>query len=43
MFETLKRLWNNRTINGMTETMLNNAVTKGWITEIEKQQILAAQ
>ena len=36
MFETLKRLYHDGTI-GMTQ--LENAVTKGWITEEEMQEI----
>jgi len=41
MFETLKNLWANRTTNGITETMLTNAVTKGWITTDLKIEIMA--
>lgn len=41
MFETLKRLWVNRATNGMTEIMLTNAVTKGWITVDQKTTIMA--
>lgn len=38
MFERLKYLWEN---NKLTETMLNNAVTKGWITTDQKTEIMA--
>lgn len=37
MFETLQRLWNE---GKLTESMLDNAVTKSWITTEEKQQIM---
>ena len=38
MFYTLKRLFAQGKID---EQCLSNAVTKGWITEAEKQMILA--
>lgn len=38
MFETLQRLWREEKL---TEAMLDNAVTKSWITTEEKQQIIA--
>lgn len=42
MFETLMRLYNGG--NGpLTVTMLANAVIKGWITDAEKQQIMATK
>ena len=41
MFITLKGLWANRATNGMTEAMLDKAVTKTWITADEKTQIMA--
>ena len=37
MYETLKRLYNEKKI---TEPMLNNAVSKGWITEEQKKEIV---
>lgn len=40
MFETLKRLYHDGTI-GMAQ--LKNAVTKGWITEEEKQEIIGGK
>lgn len=40
MFETLKRLYHDGTI-GMAQ--LENAVTKGWITEEEKQEIIGGK
>jgi hypothetical protein len=40
MFETLLRLWKE---GKLTEIQLNNAVLKGWITEEQKQEILASQ
>ena len=40
MFERLKRLY----IAGkLTNTGLSNAVIKGWITEDQKQKIIAAK
>lgn len=40
MYETLLRLY----IQGkLTEVGLNNAVTKGWITEEEKEKIIKSQ
>ncbi|MDT8717745.1 XkdX family protein [Clostridium sp. 19966] len=40
MFETLKRLY----LEGrLADEKLSNAVTKGWITEDEKQQIINAK
>ena len=40
LFERLKRLY----VNGkLTATHLVNAVIKGWITEEQKQEILAAK
>jgi hypothetical protein len=38
MFETLKRLWNE---GKLTEAKLDNAVTKSWITEEQKAEIMA--
>ncbi|HBC94313.1 MAG TPA: XkdX family protein [Pelotomaculum sp.] len=39
MYPTLERLYNEGKLNA---TLLNNAVAvKGWITEQEKQQIIA--
>lgn len=40
MFVRLKRLYEN---GKLTATELANAVTKGWITEAQKQEILAAK
>lgn len=40
MFERLKRLYAGKKL---TATGLANAVIKGWITEAEKQEILAAK
>ncbi len=40
MFETLKGLWVNRSNNGLTEAMLDKAVTKGWITAEQKTQLM---
>jgi hypothetical protein len=40
MYETLLRLWKE---GRLTETQLSNAVLKGWITEEQKQEILASQ
>ena len=37
MYETLKRLYNE---NKLTVDQLSNAVSKGWITEEEKQTII---
>lgn len=37
MFETLKRLYLEGRLN---EVGLSNAVTKGWITEEQKQEII---
>lgn len=39
MFNTLKRLFGQGKID---EQGLGNAVTKGWITEAEKQEIIGA-
>lgn len=39
MFETLKRLY-NRGEGKLTIAMLANAVSKGWITEDQKQEII---
>lgn len=40
MFERLKRLY----VSGkLTAVGLTNAVIKGWITEAQKQEILAAK
>lgn len=36
MFDTLKRLYEN---GKLTDTGLDNAVAKNWITEAEKQSI----
>lgn len=42
MFETIMRLYNGG--NGpLTATMLSNAVIKGWITDAQKQEILATK
>ena len=42
MFETLMRLFDSG--NGpLTTAMLANAVIKGWITEAQKQEILATK
>ncbi len=42
MFETLMRLYNGG--NGpLTVTMLSNAVIKGWISEAQKQEIIASK
>lgn len=38
MYETLLRLWK---ANKLSEAALTNAVTKAWITEEEKNTILA--
>ena len=38
MYPTLERLYNDCKLNAM---LLSNAVVKGWITEEEKQQIIA--
>lgn len=40
MFITLERLYND---GRLTEVGLSNAVTKGWITEAEKNSILAVE
>jgi hypothetical protein len=40
MYETLLRLWKE---GKLTEESLNTAVLKGWITEEQKQEILASQ
>ena len=40
MFNTLERLY---TEGRLTEVGLSNAVTKGWITEEEKNSILAVE
>ena len=37
MYETLKRLYDE---NKLTVNQLSNAVTKGWITEEQKQTII---
>lgn len=37
MYEALMRIYRNT----KDETYLNNAVTKGWLTDEEKQQIIA--
>jgi hypothetical protein len=42
MFETLKRLYAAGK-GPLTVTMLANAVIKGWITDTEKQEILATK
>lgn len=39
MFETLKRLYKE---GSLTEQGLNNAISKGWITEQQKALIMAA-
>jgi len=36
MYETLKRLYNST----KNETLLTNAVKKGWITEEQKERIM---
>ena len=38
MFETLKRLWIEEKL---TETKLDNAVSKGWITADQKTDIVS--
>jgi len=38
MYFTLKRMYEAGTLN---ETHLDNAVAKGWISEIEKEEIIA--
>ena len=38
MYVRLKRMYEAGTLN---ETHLNNAVAKGWISEIEKAEIVA--
>ena len=38
MYETLKRLYNDKKINDVS---LGNAVSKGWITNEEKATIIA--
>lgn len=40
MFERLKRLYVNKSLSAMG---LSNAVIAGWITEEQKQEILAAK
>lgn len=40
MYETLLRLYQEERI---TTTQLDNAVIKGWITEAQKQTIIASQ
>lgn len=40
MYPTIERLYKS---GSLTMAQLDAAVTKGWITETEKQQILAAQ
>lgn len=42
MFEMLMWLYNNGK-GKLTVTMLANAVIKGWITDAEKQEILATK
>lgn len=42
MFETLMRLYNCGK-GPLTATMLANAVMKNWITDSEKQEILATK
>lgn len=39
MYETLLRLWKE---GKLTAAQLDNAVVKGWITEEQKQTILAS-
>ncbi len=38
MFDTLRRLYMN---GDLSKAQLNRAVQKGWITELQKNQILA--
>jgi len=38
LFETLKRLYKE---GKLTEEGLNNAISKGWITEEQKQEIVS--
>lgn len=38
MFETLKRLWRE---DKLTESMLENALSKGWITAEQKAETMA--
>lgn len=40
MFERLKRLYLNEKLN---TTELTNAVIKGWITDAQKQEIIAGK
>lgn len=42
MFETLTRLYDGGK-GPLTVPMLANAVTKGWISEAQKQEILATK
>jgi hypothetical protein len=42
MFETLMRLFDNGK-GPLTVVMLENAVIKSWITEAQKQEILASK
>ncbi|GLC79254.1 XkdX family protein [Lacrimispora brassicae] len=42
MYETLMRLYDGGK-GTLTIAMLANAVIKGWITEVEKQEILASK
>ena len=39
MFETLLRLWKD---GKLSEEKLSNAVSKGWITEEEKEKIMGS-
>lgn len=39
MSETLKRLWDERAVNGMTIIKLQNAVAKKWINADEYKTI----
>ena len=40
LYNRLKKLFNN---NRLTEKELDNAVTKGWITEEEKAEIITGK
>lgn len=40
MYNRLKKLFNN---NRLTEKELDNAVTKGWITDAEKAEIISGK
>ena len=40
MYETLLRLWKD---GKLTESMMDNAVVKGWITEEQKVEVMSQQ